>query len=228
MKPLTNRTILLTSGPTYAFIDAVRVISNRSSGRLGSTIASTLVQSGAHVIQLSGELSVSARDMYSNTDTSLLEVHRYGTVEQLKDLMQHQIKVHAPDAVIMAAAVLDYIPEQQEMGKKRSDADEWTVRFKRGEKLIEQIRRWDSRTLIVGFKLETNLTLEALTQRAEDLIKRSDAALVVANRLEEIDESRHVAYIMERSGSEIRISEPLNTREEIARMLTQRLAERLV
>ncbi|MGI6455318.1 MAG: phosphopantothenoylcysteine decarboxylase [bacterium] len=60
MKPLTNRTILLTSGPTYAFIDAVRVISNRSSGRLGSTIASTLVQSGAHVIQLSGELSVSA------------------------------------------------------------------------------------------------------------------------------------------------------------------------
>lgn len=227
VKQLAGKTILLTSGPTTAPLDDVRYIANRSTGRLGSEIGLHCVQAGAYIIQLAGPGSVTLQDAAAEPIHDQLEIERYETVEQLKGLLQAQLKQQPIDAVLMAAAVLDYIPVQTVAGKQSSQSDEWVVTFRRGEKLIEKILQWSPGSLLVGFKLESRIDLEALQERALDLMQRSGAQLVVANRLQEIGEE-HVAYLVSRDHSgQAALSAPLATRREIAQRLVMAIAERL-
>lgn len=225
---LQGKTILLTSGPTYAPLDAVRVITNRSSGRLGCAIAERCLEESATVLHLAGEGSASLLNEANAVNKAYYRVQRFGTVPELKALMRQALSQQKIDAVIMAAAVLDYIPENVESGKKRSQEYEWVVKFKRGEKLIEQIRSWSKDVLIVGFKLESQITLEELKARAENLMQRSDAEAVVANLMEEVASEHHTAYLIQRSTNKgITMSPPLRDRLTIAESLCQSMAERL-
>lgn len=229
MRDLTGKTVVITSGPTFAPIDAVRAITNRSTGRLGSTIAYTLMQRGARILFLAGETSLTPALLYPGEDVSSIILGRFTTVPQLRDQLRKTLMSHPVDVVIMAAAVLDYLPVAVQEGKKRSSEDEWVIRLQRGEKIIEQIRDWAPDVFLVGFKLEARISLEELIERSDDLMRRSGAGLVVANRIEDISSERHVAYLIE-PGSRSdpgRVSEPLETRERIAQSLADRLALRL-
>ncbi|MDP8245219.1 MAG: phosphopantothenoylcysteine decarboxylase [Candidatus Hinthialibacter antarcticus] len=222
MKPLTGKSILIASGPTSAPLDDVRTVTNKSSGRLGSVIAYRLHQCGARVEQLAGRGSLTAPALYPQQQLSGLVVTPFETVDELKQALQVRLKDRAVDAVIMAAAVLDYIPERVE-GKKSSSDDVWTVIFRRGEKLIEQIQHWAPDTLIVGFKLESRISLDELTARAENLMARSQAKIVIANRLEEVCEDSHIAYMMVSSEQRTEVSAALPSREAIAERLAIQL-----
>ncbi len=228
VQDLHGKTILITSGPTFAPIDAVRSLTNRSTGRLGSTIAHSLMNRGAHVCLLAGETSWTPSMMYPKEDCSAIDEHRFMTVDQLREGIQNILQMGKVDAVLMAAAVLDYIPVGNLEGKKRSDEDEWIIRLRRGEKIIEKIRDWAPDIYLVGFKLEAKITLEELTERALDLMRRSGARLVVANRVEEIRGEQHVAYLIEKTDDgKCHVSSPLMTREMIADALTDKLIQKL-
>jgi len=227
MNRLCGKKILLASGPTCAPLDAVRYIANRSTGRLGSAIAYELHRRGAELIHLAGENSFTSQQLHPGEDLSHIRVERFVTVEDLKDKLRRHLQEDSIAAVLMAAAVLDYVPAEPICGKKSSQDGEWIIRLKRGEKLIEHIRVWAPQVYLVGFKLETNITLEEMTARAIDLMDRSGAALVLANRLEEIENENHVGYLIERfaDSKECAVSPPLQTREEIAERLADRLSE---
>lgn len=224
----TEKTILITSGPTFAPIDAVRSITNRSTGRLGSAIAYHLCQFGANVILLAGETSMTPLDCYSGFQSNNLSIQKFYTVEELKNLIMSNLRQKKIDAVLMAAAVLDYIPVVHETGKHKSDRDEWTIPLKRGEKIIESIKSWSPESILVGFKLETKISLEELIRQAGNLIERSRSDFVVANRLEEIDSNRHVAYLIEpgEQPGGYRSSNPLYTRDDISLAIARKLDER--
>ena len=209
-------------------MDAVRSLTNHSTGRLGSTIAAELARRGAEVWMLAGETSVTPIQMYPNETFPALHVQPFRTVPELREMIRNALSTDHIDAVVMAAAVLDYLPVAALEEKKSTDAEEWVITLRRGEKLIEQLRKWSDRVVIVGFKLESHVTLETLSQQAWELMQRSDAALVVANRLEEIEASRHVAYLYERIDNSMGYnrSSPLNTREEIAAALADQLETR--
>ncbi|HQH70711.1 MAG TPA: phosphopantothenoylcysteine decarboxylase [bacterium] len=227
---LAGKRVLITSGPTFAPLDAVRSITNRSTGRLGCAIARSIRKHGAEVVFLAGETSQVPKAAGSaGGGRPLLLVERFVTVPDLKRLLMNHLTGRPFDAVVMAAAVLDYYPVESVAGKKRSDEDEWIVRLKRGEKIIEQIKSWAPDVFLVGFKLEARVSQEELAARAGDLIKRSRADLVVANRLEDIGAGRHEACLVEADPAEgdYRISGSLHTREAIAEHLAARLAERL-
>ncbi|MFB3786516.1 MAG: phosphopantothenoylcysteine decarboxylase [bacterium] len=227
---LPGKRVLITSGPTFAPLDAVRSITNRSTGRLGCAIAQSLLKHGAHVVFLAGETSQVPEPVPpSGENQPTLLVERFATVPDLKRLMLHCLAAQRFDAVVMAAAVLDYYPVENVVGKKRSDDEEWIVRLRRGEKIIEQIKSWAPDVFLVGFKLESLIGPEELITRAGDLLKRGRADLVVANRLEDIEANRHVACLVESdpAGKGFRTSEFLHTREAIADHLAARLAERL-
>ncbi len=220
---LKQRTILLTSGPTSAPLDAVRYITNRSSGRLGSVIARELSRAGANVIQLAGENSLTAHDVAAGEDLQV-EVERFHTVKQLKNQLQDHLQHNRVDAVLMAAAVLDYIPAEPVRGKHSSQEEEWIIRLKRGEKLIEQLRTWSPHPVIVGFKLESGISLDQLVQRSKNLMDRSDAAMVLANLAEEVSEDKHTGYLIQREeDNRLRVSEPLTNRQAIAHALIEQL-----
>ena len=215
MKALSGKKILITSGPTFAPLDAVRCITNRSTGRLGSTIARYLHHAGAEVIFLAGETSITPSGLFPGEEFSRMTIHNFFTVDDLKNLLYYHLSHESIDAVLMAAAVLDYLPVAAETGKKSSKEEEWIVRFRKGEKLIEKIQEWAPLTSIIGFKLETGISKEELGERAGDLIRRSGAKMVVANLLENIDDTQHTAYFIRPAGERYQISEPMLTREEI-------------
>lgn len=222
MNCLYGKSILIASGPTSAPLDDVRSITNKSSGRLGSVIAKTLHERGAIVEQLAGQGSLTAHSLYPDKQLDSLTVTTFETVYELKLALQARLQNNSIDAVIMAVAVLDYIPERVE-GKKHSSDETWTVTFRRVEKLIEQIQHWAPKTAIIGFKLESRISLDELKQRAEDLISRSKAKVVIANRLEDVGEQSHIAYMMLPTESGLAVSEALQSREQIAERLAMQL-----
>ncbi len=218
---LQGRTILITSGPTFAPIDSVRSIVNRSSGRMGCALASECLRQGARVIFCAGYTS-----LRPPADSENLIQKQFETVDDLTRLIQDSLQAYHVDAIIMAAAVLDYVPDTVYETKKSSTENTWTLTLKRSIKIIEQIRKWDKNVLIVGFKLETQISQKDLIARANDLMKRSDAAMVFANRTEDVSESNHAGFLVERSkeSKELRISEPLETREAVAQKIVERLS----
>lgn len=227
MQALPGKTILIASGPTFAPIDAVRSITNHSSGRLGSEIGYQLHKAGANVIFLAGDSSVTPKDIYADNTLESMQIHSFRTVSNLKEQLLSHLSTQSIDVVVMAAAVLDYLPAEPIHNKQSSNDDEWVITLKRGDKLIEQIQHWDDSTTIVGFKLESGISEEKLQERAMDLMNRSGAKFVVGNLIESINAEKHLGHIYQRTDShcDVVVSNQLNTKREIAEALTNRLTE---
>ena len=215
---LQSRRILITSGPTRANLDAVRFISNRSTGRLGCAMAEEALDGGAEVTLVAGpESQVPA-------ERAGLDVVGIETVQDLVDALEERLPGGGYDAVIHAMAVLDYVPASPEQGKVRSGRDEWTLRLTKTPKVIRKIKGWVPEALLVGFKLEVGADDEALRAAATDSMQASGAELTVANDLEKIGADVHPALIIDRGG-EI-LARP-NTKAEIAAHLCGILARKL-
>lgn len=227
MKALQGKTILIASGPTFAPIDAVRSITNHSSGRLGSEIGYQLHKAGADIVFLAGDSSVTPKEIYSDNTLESVQIHSFRTVPDLKVLLQSHISSQPIDVVIMAAAVLDYLPSEPRRNKQSSQDDEWVITLKRGEKLIEQIQHWDDSITIVGFKLESGISELELQEKALELMERSGAKFVVGNLIEGINAEKHLGHIYQRTDShcEVTVSNQLNTKREIAETLKDCLSE---
>ncbi|MEP9411478.1 MAG: hypothetical protein HRF42_08745, partial [Candidatus Brocadia sp.] len=138
MMNLEGVRILITSGPTRGYIDAVRYISNKSTGKLGAVIATEFLKSGASVTFTHGTGS-------SLPDTSLLEKGNVSrltlieteTIDDLLTTIQEKLKNKPFDAIIHAMAVLDYTPERCSNGKIHSNKDKLVVTFVRTPKIIK-------------------------------------------------------------------------------------------
>ncbi len=213
-----SRRILITSGPTRASLDAVRFISNRSTGRLGCALAEEALARGAEVTLVAGPES------HVPAEQRGLAVARIETVQDLIHALETRLAGGRYDAVIHAMAVLDYVPASPEQGKVRSGRDEWTLRLTRTPKVISKIRGWAPGALLVGFKLEVGADEEGLRCAALESMDASGADLSVANDLEEIGEERHPALII---GPDGKILARPDTKAEIARSLCDILSEEL-
>ena len=93
--------LLITAGPTYEPIDAVRFIGNRSSGQLGSALADHAAKAGWEVTLLLGPNAILPSD-------NRVRVVRFQSCQDLQTLLAE----HLPDCdtLVMAAAVADYRP----------------------------------------------------------------------------------------------------------------------
>ena len=184
---ITNRTqssksIAITMGANRAPIDAVRAIQNASSGRTGWIIAEYLHRMGHNVICIAGKTS-------ANPSFSLPKVFRDGTPDGMLDLCKELANKSQPDVWIHAAAVLDYFTEA-EYGKKPSGQDNWELNLNPGKKHIEELASLVGGSIRIGFKLESNVEVDTLIQKAEEQIKRYGVNAVVANLMEEMNDPR--------------------------------------
>lgn len=186
---LEGKKILVSSGPTMAPLDALRFISNTSTGRLGREIASELLGRGASVTFLYGSGSLKPEE-----GVRLVEVK---TVDELQSAVQG-LKDERFDAILHAMAVLDFAPERPRQGKVSSSEGEWDIRLVRTPKVLDLMREIWPDAFLVGFKLEVGKTREELLKIARDFLARSRADLVVANDLGDISGERHVAYLVSR------------------------------
>ncbi len=167
-KLLAGQRVLVTAGPTFERIDAVRGITNSSSGRMGYAVAQAAAEAGAQVTLVSGPVSlpippgiaglvqvVSAQDMFEAVDAAL----------------------PACDIFISVAAVADYTPRAPHEQKiKKSDAA-MTIELMPTRDILAHVASRPDAPFCVGFAAESE-NLEAF---AEAKRRRKGIPLLAAN-----------------------------------------------
>lgn len=206
--------ILVTSGPTKAYLDRVRYIANSSSGLLGARIVEALVARGLPIIHLYGQGS--ERPKINNTH--LIESIEIIGVPDLITSLEKISKRGDVSAIIHAMAVLDYVPETKLPSKKPSDEDIWDVRFVKTPKVIRIIRELMPSVFTVGFKLESGVADTELITRGRRFLEKYALNLVVANDSDRVSSYQHEAVFLEPDGTVIKQA---HTKEEIAEYLAE-------
>lgn len=100
--------------------------------------------------------------------------------EMLRSVSENLKKVHY-DAAILAAAVSDFGPTERPMVKIPSSTPEITIHLRPLPKIVEQVKKIDSKVFLVGFKAEYNISEEELVERAYKRLKEAGMDLIVAN-----------------------------------------------
>src|SRR3989337_2888904 len=217
MGNLEGKTIWITSGPTRGYIDAVRYISNKSTGNLGATIATEALKRDACVTFVYGTGSSTPNTTLLGKDrTRRLTLIEIETIDDLLITIQENLKGKSFDAIIHAMAVLDYSPEKQSEGKIASIKDTLTITLLKTPKVIKQIRTLWPHAFLIGFKLEVGLSKDELIERASASMVESGADLVVANDQNEIVGDKHRAYLI---NSHKEVESGCETKQDIASSL---------
>lgn len=216
--PLTGRRILVTAGPTQVPIDAVRFISNGSTGRTGVEIARTAAALGAEVTLLLGPGRVVA------APDAPYRTIEFVTFDHLHTALRLHVGSRAYDALVHAAAVSDYRPVVEERGKIPSEDEVLVLRLQRTPKLVDEVRALDPEILLVKFKLEVARSEAELLEIARRSRAASDADFLLANDLARMTASLHPAYLVNRAGD---VVARMNTNKELALRLCDTVANAL-
>ena len=168
--------LLITAGPTREPIDAVRFISNRSSGRMGIALAHAGAAAGHDVTLLLGPTALAPPDG--------VVLKRFETGDDLRRLLDDHHE--AMDALLMAAAVCDYRPRRQHTGKRRTTKGEaWQLNLQATEDLVAEVARSRApHQRVVAFALENPGDLDT---RAREKLSRKQVDAIVANPLRTMD-----------------------------------------
>ncbi|MEK6765857.1 MAG: phosphopantothenoylcysteine decarboxylase [Planctomycetota bacterium] len=217
MSLLKKKNILITAGSTRGYLDAVRYITNTSTGRLGSEIALEAMGRGAVVTYIygAGSLFPVIRDR-NDIMASQLKLIEIETNNDLINVLQKKLKNRRFDAVIHAMAVADYVPARAKQSKMSSKKEEWLVKLVKTPKVINIIRITWPEAFLVGFKLEVNRTKDEIIKIARRFLTKSKANLIVANDYKYISRNRHIAYMVT---GDRKISKPLKGKKAIAKKI---------
>jgi len=168
---LSGRRVLVTAGPTFEDLDPVRFIGNRSSGRMGYAVAAEAARRGATVTLVTGPTHL---DPPAGVD-----VVRVRSAADMHEAVM--ARAGAVDAVVMAAAVADYTPEQVAAQKVAKQDGGWTVPLRRTVDILAALgalpSRRERRPILVGFAAETHDVLD----HADAKRRRKGVDLIVAN-----------------------------------------------
>ena len=203
--PLHGAKVLVTAGPTREAIDPVRVVTNRSSGKMGYRIAEAAWRRGAEVVLVSGPTLEPPP-----VGVTVLRVE--STAE-----MAAMVRRHLPDSdvLIMAAAPADYRPAVTRDAKLPRSEGGFTLAFESTEDiLVATMPERHARLTTVGFALETGAALEKgrakLSRKQLDMIVINDALEPGAG----FDVDTNAVTILDCHGVEQRVT--LRSKAEVA------------
>jgi len=169
---LAGRRVLVTAGPTREHLDAVRVLTNPSSGKMGYAVAARAFARGADVTLVTGPTSLPVP-----CGVAAVAVE---STEGLEAAMRRLLP--SSDVVVMAAAPADYRPAEPVAGKRPRGAGGLTLALEpTGDVLAATVRARKEGAVVVGFALET----EDDVGRAREKLVAKQLRLVVLNRVGE-------------------------------------------
>lgn len=190
-----NRKILITSGPTRMPLDAIRYLSNKSTGHFGTLLAEEALQKGADVTFVYGKGSMTPRpakglrclEVITNTDVA--------------NVLRQELKKADYDGVIHAMALLDFQAKEVGRIKTRTRKGVWHLELIPTPKIVLQIKKWAPKTKLVAFKLEVGVSQKVLLERGRCLLKEARADFVLANKLRAGADSAHVGWLLDSEGT---------------------------
>jgi phosphopantothenoylcysteine decarboxylase/phosphopantothenate--cysteine ligase len=165
--PLRGKRIVVSVGGTEEDIDPVRVISNRSSGKMGFAVAEAARDAGADVTVVAARTSVAPPHG--------VRVHRVRTGDEMASALKSEFK-HA-DALFMVAAVSDFKPAAP-LSHKRKSGEGWTLDLVTTADVLASLGADKGKRVVVGFALET----EDEEQNARAKLAKKHCDFVVLNK----------------------------------------------
>ena len=189
-----RKQVVVTLGATQSPIDDIRFIQNTSSGATGFAIADDLFRNGHDVTCVAGVTSVEQPEWLP------LVLKTPTPEEMLKELIA--ISNDEIDAWIHTAAVLDYVVENSAEGKLASQQGTLNIELVESEKHIMVLKDICDKSVRIGFKLESGIKQKDLIFRAVAQIEKAGMTAVVANRLEDLNDSNKPrGYLVDKQGS---------------------------
>jgi len=210
-KHLQGKRVLLTAGPTFEAIDAVRGITNRSSGKMGFAVARAAREAGAEVTIVSGPTTL--------VPPRSCAVVRVESASQMFEAVQREVD-HC-DIFIGVAAVADYRPARANEHKiKKSDAS-LHVELVPNVDILSHVAGMPKPPFCVGFAAESR----NLDQYAHEKRKRKRIPLIAANLVQDaIGADENELILFDDAGRHVL---PRGSKLEQARGLIARIAQLL-
>jgi phosphopantothenoylcysteine decarboxylase/phosphopantothenate--cysteine ligase len=215
-KDLVGQTVLVTAGPTREELDPVRFISNHSSGKMGYALARVAQQRGARVILVSGPVNISAPFGVELVPVVSSEEMKIAVMERAGECT----------AIVKAAAVADYRPEQRSSEKIKKTSDGLSLEFVKTPDILAGLGSLKDRPYLVGFAAETG----NLKKFAQKKLHGKNADMIVANDVSQsdagfnVDTNRAVLYF--RDGRDIEC--PLMSKDDLASVILDHIAAELI
>ena len=208
---LADENILVTAGPTREYLDPVRFLSNRSSGKMGYALARAALRRGAQVTLISGPSSLP-----QPKGVKFIPVDTAGDMHSAvnRELVSSTI-------LIMSAAVSDFMPAEKS-GEKIDKTGKLFLKLTATPDILSAVGKKKNRPFIVGFAAETGRKLE----KARKKLKHKNMDLIVFNDVTEVGsgfdvETNKVVLIDKKKESEL----PLLNKDDVADAILDRIVE---
>jgi phosphopantothenoylcysteine decarboxylase/phosphopantothenate--cysteine ligase len=210
---LSGVTVLVTAGPTREPIDAVRFISNPSTGRMGYALAAAARDRGATVILVTGITAIAPP-----RGVTLIPVR---TASDMRKAVMD--RVSGAEVVIMAAAVSDFRPAVSSDRKIKKQDAPLVINLERTEDILSDIGHLPGSRLVVGFAAETDNVLDNALKK----LKTKNLDMIVANDLTRMGAGfgadTNAVTVIDRSGMQTEF--PVMPKPEIARRIIDKITE---
>ncbi len=214
--------VLITAGPTLEHIDPVRVITNRSSGKMGIALAKEALNRGADVTLIYGPGTA-----VPPTEAKVVLVE---TTEEMYDTVVSELKSKRYDIVVAAAAAADWRPVKTlDYKVSTSDVSEFSVKLRSTQKIISAVKTINADVFLVPFKAEFSLSNEELVERGYRRLVDAEADLIVVNDIGRngagFGVETNEVFIVDREKNVVHI--PLMLKSDIARQVFDLISERI-
>ena len=206
---LENKRVLVTAGPTRESIDPVRFLSNRSSGKMGFSIAESAKNMGADVTLVSGPVNLE--------DPSQIELYKIESADEMLKKLLDLIKKNDFDYIFMSAAVSDYYANKTTQKMKRQNKT-INLELHKNPDILKSIKKI-TQAIIIGFALETNNG----EREAIKKLKNKGIDYIVLNYANEknagFDVNTNHVYIFDKKENKIELS--LDRKDRIAKKIIE-------
>ncbi|MDD5131341.1 MAG: bifunctional phosphopantothenoylcysteine decarboxylase/phosphopantothenate--cysteine ligase CoaBC [bacterium] len=165
-----DKTVLITAGPTQEPLDAIRFISNRSSGKMGYALAREAAIRGADVILVTGPTS-----LIPPKEATVIHVRT--ALEMYEKVLSHY---PAADIVIAASAVGDFRPRNLVPGKMKKKS-RLNLALIGNPDILQELGKRKKKQLLVGFAAESS----QLLANARKKMRAKNLDLIIANKIED-------------------------------------------
>ncbi len=211
-KPLKNKRVLVTAGPTQEALDPVRYITNHSSGKMGYALAKRAFELGAKVTLITGP-------------TGLDFPYGIKTIEiQTAQEMFTAVKEHyqKQDFIIKAAAVGDYRVKEIAKDKIKKKEETLTLELIKNDDILAFLGEHKTNQIICGFAMET----QNLIENAREKLIHKNCDLLVANNLKEPgagfkNDTNKVTFLTAENTQEIELMSKNNLSDLILKRLIE-------
>ena len=192
-RDLDGETVLITAGPTQEPLDAVRYITNRSSGKMGYALAEEAASRGARVILVSGPVNLA--------EPRGVEVVRVRTALEMREAVMERL--NDATIIVKSAAVADYHRADAPKHKVKKTAARMSLELDPTPDILAEIGRKKGDRLLVGFAAET----ENLVEEARRKLETKNCDMIVANLVSQegigFDSNENEVVLVMRTGETV-------------------------